>query len=240
MARDTMESIIDAQLSRLESLTFGPPVAYVYNPVDYARTTYMAYWNAYGTGAKEAVFLGMNPGPWGMVQTGIPFGDVPMVKDWLGIEGPVGTPSRQHPKRPVMGFECPRSEVSGRRLWGWAQERFGAPKRFFKRFWVANYCPLVFMEEGGRNRTPDKLKKDEKGPLFDACDEALVRTVDLLKPDFVIGIGNFAFQRARSALQNTGIRIERISHPSPASPKANRGWAPLIEGELADMGLSLP
>ena len=37
-------------------------------------------------GRKEAVFLGMNPGLWGMAQTGVPFGTVSLVRDWMGIE----------------------------------------------------------------------------------------------------------------------------------------------------------
>lgn len=239
MGKHTMEQIIDALLLQLDGLKFKAPVKYVYNPMEYARDPYVRYFETYGKGSKEAVFIGMNPGPWGMAQTGIPFGDVNMVKHWLRIQGKVVQPPMQHPKRPIHGFQCPRGEVSGQRLWGWAQARFGAPQHFFERFWVANYCPLVFMEESGRNRTPDKLKRDEKKPLFDACDQALRRTVALLQPDFLIGIGNFAYQRAVEALGNTSLHIGRISHPSPANPKANKGWAPLIEGELDGMGLTL-
>src|SRR5688572_32536315 len=95
----------------------------------------------------------MNPGPFGMAQTGVPFGDVAMVRDWLGIVAAVAKPRDEHPKRPVLGFECQRSEVSGARLWGWARARFGTPQRFFERFFVANYCPLAFMESSGANRT---------------------------------------------------------------------------------------
>lgn len=236
---DAMEKIRDALSERVGSLTFTPPVACVYNPIDYAREPYRAYCEIYGKSRKRAIFLGMNPGPWGMAQTGIPFGDVGMVTGWLGIEGKVSSPPVVHPKRPVTGFQCPRGEVSGQRLWGWAKSRFGHPARFFKHFWVANYCPLVFMEESGRNRTPDKLKKKEKRMLFDACDEALRRTVELLQPDHVIGIGNFAHRQAATALAHLDVRVGRISHPSPANPKANRGWVDLIEGELSEMGLSL-
>ena len=30
-------------------------------------------------------------------------------------------PSKEHPQRPVQGLACPKTEVSGARLWGWAQ-----------------------------------------------------------------------------------------------------------------------
>ena len=236
---DAMEKIVDALCADVSCLTFASPVAYVYNPIDYARSTYLQYCKTYGIGHKEAILLGMNPGPWGMAQTGIPFGDVSMVTGWLGIEGEVRSPSDEHPKRPVTGYRCVRGEVSGRRLWGWARTRFGHPDKFFKRFWVANYCPLAFMEASGRNRTPDKLKKDEKRLLFKACDEALRQTISLHNPEYIIGVGNFAYQQAKSALVDMDIQVGRISHPSPANPKANRGWAELIEGELAELGLTL-
>ena len=237
MTADDLETIIDELLKRLSFLEFGPPIAHVYNPLIYARKPYSRYCERYGEGPKEAIFLGMNPGPWGMAQTGVPFGDVGLVKGWLGIEDEVDPPPVEHPKRPVRGFQCPRGEVSGQRLWGWARERFGSPSRFFRRFWVGNYCPLVFMEESGRNRTPDKLKKNERTALFEVCDDALRKTVQLLHPRYVIGIGNFAFQRAASALADADVGIGCITHPSPANPKANKGWADIIERELEELDL---
>src|SRR5262245_9501569 len=147
---------------RVGKLRFGPPVTHVYNPLVYARAPHEAYLRRYGGGRGRVVLVGMNPGPFGMAQTGVPFGDVVMVRDWLGIDGPVGHPEHEHPARPVLGFACERSEVSGTRLWGWVKQRFGAPERFFSRFFVANYCPLAFMEDGGRNRTPDKLPTVER------------------------------------------------------------------------------
>jgi single-strand selective monofunctional uracil DNA glycosylase len=175
-----------------------------------------------------------------MAQTGVPFGDVEMVRGWLGIEAAVDQPEREHPKRPVAGFHCPRHEVSGRRLWGWARARFATPERFFARFFVANYCPLVFMEASGRNRTPNTLPRHERGPLFGACDRALRDTVAALGPDHVVGVGQFAADRAAEALAGTGVRVGRILHPSPASPAANRGWERQAERALRELGIDLP
>ncbi|HKJ89152.1 MAG TPA: single-stranded DNA-binding protein, partial [Gammaproteobacteria bacterium] len=137
-------------------------MTHVYNPLDYARNPHRRYLERYGRGRREVLLVGMNPGPYGMVQTGVPFGDVGMVRDWMGIEGEVGHPRREHPKRPVEGFGCTRGEASGRRLWGWARDRFGAAEAFFERFYVANYCPLAFFEESGANRTPDKLPREDR------------------------------------------------------------------------------
>jgi single-strand selective monofunctional uracil DNA glycosylase len=229
----------DALARRLERLRFGAPVAYVYHPLRYARAPWREYLRRYGGGTREVVLFGMNPGPFGMAQTGVPFGEVTLVRDWLGIEAPVGRPADEHPKRPVQGFACPRSEVSGARLWGWARERFATPERFFARFFVANYCPLLFLEASGRNLTPDKLRAAEREPLVAACDAALRRTVELLRPRVVVGVGQWAEGRARAALAGTRVRIGRIPHPSPASPAANRGWAPQAERALAELGLRL-
>jgi single-strand selective monofunctional uracil DNA glycosylase len=234
-----IEQIINTLVMELSPLCFGPPVRYVYNPLTYARSAHLAYWRRYGRPPKEVLFLGMNPGPWGMVQTGVPFGDVSMVSQWLEIREAVQVPEQVHPKRLVQGFDCPRAEVSGRRLWGWAGQRFKTPQRFFKRFWVANYCPLAFMEEGGRNRTPDKLPAKEIEPVLSACDRALVQTVLLLKPRIVVGVGKFAAQQASRALEGTGIQVGRITHPSPANPKANADWSGVIEQELQQMGIRL-
>lgn len=232
IARDLAEKV--------DALRFGLPVTHVYNPLVYARGSHEEYLTRYATGKKEVIFVGMNPGPWGMAQTGVPFGDVAMVRDWMGIHARVSKPAREHPKRPIIGFDCPRSEVSGSRLWGWAQHRFETPENFFARFFVWNYCPLCFMEESGRNFTPDKLPVREREPLFVACDDALARLVAIFGPSHVIGVGKFAEDRCRVALDDIDVSIGRILHPSPASPAANRGWAEAAEKQLRECGISVP
>ncbi|MCB9593698.1 MAG: single-stranded DNA-binding protein [Sandaracinaceae bacterium] len=232
---------IDRRLSRrVDALTFEPPTAFVYNPLAYARAPHEAFLERYGAGTREVVLIGMNPGPFGMAQTGVPFGDPTFVREWMGIDGlKVKKPPREHPKRPIVGLESPRSEVSGTRLWGWAKDRFGTADAFFARFFAINYCPLVFMEESGRNRIPEKLPKPEREALFEACDEALSSSIAALKPELVVGVGKFAEDRARAVL-GEGARVGRILHPSPASPAANRGWAAAVEAELRALGVKLP
>jgi single-strand selective monofunctional uracil DNA glycosylase len=232
---DALVTISRDLSARVGELRF-PSVPFVYNPLDYARAPHEAYLERWGAKRpREVLMLGMNPGPFGMTQTGVPFGDVTMVREFLGIEGAVGKPLSEHPRRPVRGFECPRSEVSGTRFWGWAGDRFGTAERFFERVFVANWCPLVFMDESGRNRPPDRLPADERTPLFRLCNDGLARIVDALHPTLVIGIGRFAEQRAREALGND-VRIGRILHPSPASPAANGDWAGLVETQLRALG----
>ncbi len=234
-----LDAINDTLLKALRKLRFSPPVVHVYNPLEYARQSYDSYLHRYAAPSREVVLLGMNPGPWGMAQTGVPFGEVAAVRDWLKIQAPVKAPARMHPRRPVEGFNCRRSEVSGRRLWGWAEKNFQTPERFFARFFVANYCPLIFLEESGRNRTPDSLPKVELEPLLAACDRAVRHTIEWIGPRYVVGAGEFAARRAREALAGLDVTIGRITHPSPANPKANRGWEALVEKELAAIGIRL-
>ncbi len=224
--------------SRVERLKFALPVAHVYNPLAYAWNAHEEYLTRFGRGRKRVVFLGMNPGPFGMMQTGVPFGEIAAVRDWLKISALIETPAKSHPKRPVQGYDCPRSEVSGRRLWKLFSERFGSPENFFAGHFVVNYCPLAFLSESGSNLTPDKLPKDEREPLAAVCDEHLRRVLEILQPEWLVGIGAFARARGELAAANTKIRVGQILHPSPASPKANRvDWTLTAAQELAALGV---
>ncbi|MEQ8279355.1 MAG: single-stranded DNA-binding protein [Deltaproteobacteria bacterium] len=235
----SLEKIAKRMSKQLAPLEFAEPVTHVYDPLQYAWAPHQQYLSRFD-GTREYVLLGMNPGPWGMAQTGVPFGEVNLARDWIGITGKVKKPKNEHPKRPIEGFDCQRSEVSGARIWGWARDRFGDADKFFSRFYVGNYCPLVFMEASGKNRTPDKLPVEERTPLLEICDRALRDTITLLKPKMAIGVGAFAEKRLQLALDGMDVPIGRILHPSPASPIANRGWAERAEAELEALGVKLP
>ncbi len=223
----------------VNKLTFRPPVSHVYNPLDYAWSAHEMYLRRYGQGHKRVVFLGMNPGPFGMAQTGVPFGEIAAVRDWLGIETRIGKPVCEHPKRPIEGFACKKSEVSGQRLWGLFASRFGQTRTFFKDHFVINYCPLAFLVASGGNLTPDKLSASQKKKLFAACDEHLRSSVEALKPEWLIGVGNFAEERAKLVFEETPLKIGKILHPSPASPLANQapGWAQVATAQLKKFGV---
>ena len=223
---------------QVDRLKFAAPVAHIYNPLDYAWAAHEKYLRKFGDGKKRVVFLGMNPGPFGMVQTGIPFGEIAAVRDWLKISAPVEKPKAEHPKRPILGFDCPRSEVSGRRLWKLFSERFGSPEKFFKEHFVANYCPLAFLAGSGANLTPNKLPKGERESLSAICDVHLRRVLEILEPEWLVGIGTFAEERGELVAAGTAIRVGQILHPSPASPKANRhDWGKTATQELIALGV---
>ncbi len=213
----------------LDRLAFAAPVTHVYNPLRYAWDPYERYVKRYGQGPKRFVILGMNPGPWGMAQTGVPFGEVDAVKGWLGITGRVDQPAALHPQRPVTGFDTTRREVSGQRVWGWAKERYETPERFFQQAFVLNYCPLLFFDDHGTNITPDKLKRDDREALHRLCDRALRQQVQSLEATSLVALGRFAWGRAVEALAGLPVSVVTAPHPSPANPAANAGWTPLMD-----------
>ena len=221
----------------VNKLRFAAPVSHVYNPLDYAWAAHAAYLREFGSSGKRVIFLGMNPGPFGMAQTGVPFGEISAVRDWLGIAEKIGRPEVEHPKRLIQGFDCPRCEVSGQRLWGLFSKTFKSARDFSKEHLVMNYCPLVFMESTGRNRTPDKLPVAERDALFQACDEHVRDAVRILKPEWLIGVGDFAMKRAEQVFPDGLVKIGRILHPSPASPAANRDWPGTATRQLIEMGV---
>jgi single-strand selective monofunctional uracil DNA glycosylase len=228
---DTARELRDA----VDRLKFAAPVTHAYNPLRYAWRAHELYLQRYGKGPKRVLFLGMNPGPFGMAQTGVPFGQIDAVRDWLGIETRIDPPPHEHAKRPVTGFQCHRSEISGERLWGLFKKRFGTPQKFFQDHLVMNYCPLAFLEESGRNRTPDKLPSVERAALFAACDEHLREVVHILNPQWLIGVGDFATKRARETLGNSAVQAGQILHPSPACPASNKDWAGTVTAQLREL-----
>ncbi len=223
--------------SQAGKLRFGAPVTHVYNPLVYAWNAHEIYLRRFGGSQKEVIFLGMNPGPFGMAQTGVPFGEISAVRDWMGIQAAVERPAHEHPRRPIQGFACPRSEVSGRRLWGLFEQQFGAAENFFARHFVVNYCPLAFLDEGGRNTTPDKLPVVERDRLALICDAHLRRVIEILRPKWIVGVGEFAARRAENIAAGLPVQIGQILHPSPASPAANRDWTGKATSQLQALGI---
>ena len=235
------EQVIAAarQLCReMESLSFAAPVAYTYNPLTYAWAGHEAYIRRFATGPRDVLYLGMNPGPFGMAQTGVPFGEIAAVTLWMGITAPIGQPPAMHPKRPVQGFSCPRSEVSGRRLWGLFEEMYGTAEAFFSHSYVANYCPLIWMSESGANITPTQLPREQVAQIDAACQRHLVRLIEILQPKCLIGVGGYALKQlelAAATLPERSFTLGTILHPSPASPVANKHWPERPRQQLRDI-----
>ncbi len=223
MSKHPLITAADDLRNDLRGLKFPDPVAYTYNPLEYAWDRHCDYLKNFGSGTKKVLFLGMNPGPYGMAQTGVPFGEISHVRDWMGISGSVEKPDPEHPKRPITGFNCERSEVSGRRLWGLFSELFDSADAFFENHFVANFCPLVWMKDTGANLTPDKLPNNCMEPVEKSCRESLARIIEILQPEKLIGVGAFA-EKQLASVKKDHQQLGKILHPSPASPAANRDF----------------
>ena len=227
----------DTLRKNLSGLTFPDPVTHTYNPLEYAWEPHTQYLQKFGSGPKRVLFMGMNPGPYGMAQTGVPFGEIDHVQNWLGISGEVGKPTIEHPKRPITGFDCTRSEVSGRRLWGLFADKFSTAEEFFEDHFIANYCPLIWMKDTGANLTPDKLPAASLVPVEEHCQAHLQTLIQELQPSLLIGVGAYAEGKLKTASQAIGYEatLGRILHPSPASPAANRDFAGTAWKQLQEL-----
>ncbi|XP_073393183.1 uncharacterized protein [Physcomitrium patens] len=240
---EALLKVMDDMASALDPLSFNSSVAFVYNPLHYARKPheeyvrkYVSYLNHRGQGSR-VLACGYEPRSfWN--GSGVPFGDSVLVREFLHISSEVDPPEIMHPKRPIIGLNCPRREVSGQRLWGWAQARFGTASAFLDQFWIHNYCPLLFMESSGKNRTPDKLSKAERASIADVCNVALRAVIDMTKPRLIVGIGKYAGERIKQCAP-PGIQVGDILHPSPANPKANKDWDKQIEAQLRALGVDI-
>ena len=199
-------------------------VEVIYNPLRYAWDVHAEYVRRAGVGGAKTILLGMNPGPHGMGQMGIPFAATTVVRELLGISGiEVSDPVIQHPRRPINGLFHPKEEVSGTRLWGALEERYGSGHSIFRNVFVVNHCPLMFFSgPSATNITPDKVRGRAAKRLLGRCDRHLVEVVESLGAERVIGVGRYARSRAERALSELSIEIRSCWHPSPASPLANK------------------
>ena len=213
---------------------------FIYNPLDYAWDMHEAFLRRYAKEGASILFLGMNPGPFGMMQTGVPFGEVNAVRDYLHLDHlPVGKPQTEHPNRPVLGMKIGRSEGSGKRLWGLISLLWPDADDFFRDHCVFNYCPLGFLDRGktAKNFTPDHLPKAEKAALEAVCDAYLRDVINLFRPKALIGVGKYAEAKLEAVNDDSSRIVSSIIHPSPGNPQANNGWNEKTTQKMKELGL---
>jgi len=68
---DMVLSLEQQLCSELLQLDYTSPVSHIYNPIEYAIEPHKQFLHRYCSDYKEILFLGMNPGPYGMAQTGV-------------------------------------------------------------------------------------------------------------------------------------------------------------------------
>lgn len=219
-----------------------PPASYAANPTVYAYENYAQAMARLADGPRGVLLVGMNPGPHGMAQTGVPFGDVVNARAILGrqSQGSGWSGCRLALGDKVLldakGLDYHRGEVSGDRLWSALQQICGSLESAYQQVCVINYCPLLFLDNGGLNVTPDDFPKSDRVrlPKFTAaCDEHLRRVVKALTPKIVIAVGGYSDKRCRVALGHT-VPIVKITHPSPRTAATAGAWIGMVAKPIND------
>ncbi|XP_055849953.1 single-strand selective monofunctional uracil DNA glycosylase [Episyrphus balteatus] len=219
---------IECNLNKeLANLKF-PNITHVYNPIEYAFDLHCQYLKKYLNGPKKMLLIGMNPGPNGMAQNGVPFGNTNTVKNLMKIEGQVEQPPSLHPKRPVTGLACKTEEPSGVRIWTLIGKLAGSLEIFSQQCFMHNFCPLAFFDVQGKNITPGELKGDVKAEVRNICLKYLEQEIQLIQPEIIIAIGSYVGDcMKRLAKQSiyigSNIKILQLAHPSPRSVN-NNNW----------------
>ncbi|CAH0690088.1 unnamed protein product [Spodoptera exigua] len=189
----------------LEQFQLPKKVEVVYNPTIYAREPFEMYVRKYCNTPKPILFFGMNPGPFGMSQTGVPFGEIESVRDWLGITGQVGKPPVEIRGREVLGFQCKKTEASGKKFWGLFKNLCITPENFFRSSFVYNYLPQQWMTRSGSNLTPGECKKAEVEVLYRICDPVFHKVLELYEVEIIVAIGKFCETRAKETIKKYSL-----------------------------------
>lgn len=218
--------------------------------------------------SRRYLILGMNPGPHGMVQTGLPFGDVVNAAAMLGyktgdqIPAPDLASVALHPSRPVIGLSATRREASGERLWGGLASIWGSLDAVLADCFAANYCPLAYFADdaSGTNVTPEEFGKrtvnGKPNPRYDTayaaeldevCLPYLVRVARAMRVEVILAVGRYAEVKAKiiAALCPEATRrcpspkVVYLTHPSPLATRSAGEWATMARHAL-DAACVLP
>lgn len=220
-----------------------PPAVVGADPTDYCADYFRAYLDRAASGQRPCLVVGMNPSPHGQAQNGVPFGDTPTVRrilaQWLGSvrsegacvmqpNGPYiyGGTDLTKPLLTIEGLDYGRGEESGRRLWGLLEQLCGSLDAVLERCLLINYCPLVLLDADGRNVTPSSWPRTAAPvrAMEAACDAWVREVVSIVKPEIVIGVGEYARQRCDGAVREVvGLQVVGMRHPSPLAGTA-QAW----------------
>jgi single-strand selective monofunctional uracil DNA glycosylase len=135
----------------------------IWNPGLYAASWHALFRKEYPASAGCILVFGLNPGPYGMAQTGIPFTDLKRLREHLprlakGLErrgcslAGVGLAPRS--LRPYLSRTFESSAV---RVYRFLSRGWGSAEDGWRSVVVANPCSLLFMDAAGENRTPADL-----------------------------------------------------------------------------------
>jgi len=245
---NTVADQILAASDRLsERLAALPPVGdlVALDPTRYCRSAWAAYLQM-AARLGCVLVVGMNPGPHGMAQTGVPFTD-PWIVDELDLQAPradvppadipaVGSwRHRSHRARGVLGS---KREESAKRLWPLLREICApyaavgpsadkiaeATRRVCNEVLLVNALPICWLDPAGKNVSAEQVEKrapaQVREGLRDLVNEWLQAVADILRPAAVIGVGRWAREFVTDLDVDHFVEIpfrDGIKHPSPSA-----------------------
>lgn len=232
----------------------------VVNPGSYGERWHARFRRTYPLRRNPLLFCGLNPGPYGMAQTGVPFTDLkrlraelPRLATELEATGSALVPPglAPAPLRPFLTRTFESSSVRVYRFLALVRETAEAALRDVV---FVNPCPLLFVERrSGENRTPADLPRELRRAAgtaragleraarlmaaFDAARlEVVTRAVERLEPRGAVLLGrDVAAVIGDSLRARLGARaVVEWEHPARAVPDR---WARGLASELRRRGL---
>lgn len=226
---------------------------HVWNPGRYGASWHRRFRRMVPLESNPVILFGLNPGPYGMAQTGIPFTDVkrlrerlPRLAASLEIHGPVEVPGLAPPS--LRPFLTRSFESSAVRIYRFLDLAWGSAEEGWRKVGVANPCSLLFMDAAGKNRTPADLQGavsrrrsagHSAAELREACDrlrrKAALEAMAAVRPRGVVLLG----KDVQKALGSVTVKVVGArdvlpwEHPARAVPTR---WARGLLGEIRRRG----
>ena len=204
-----------------------------------ARTTGLGVWNPqlYGlplyrrfatehlpTSRGAIVALGLNPGKYGMSQTGIPFTDVTRAaRVGIAIEPPGLAPASLRPF--LKSYRVERSSAS---VYNLLDALWGGPAEGWRRLWAVAPCGLLFLEPDGTNVTPADARLARRDDVRELRLRVIRESVEAARPRGVLLLGQDVARVAADALGDVETLV--VDHPVARGP-GRRGpawWAGVV------------
>lgn len=191
----------------------------VLNVHAYGWSAYEAFVRAYySDGRPRILALSMNPGPFGAVQTGIPFCDVPLARQLLpGFDRLIAA------KPSWVASE--RREISALKLVVWSDARFGGIRGLYARVLLAMTCPLAILRGPRKTNVPlPALPRREQEKIEAFIPRHAAEEIRLAEPAGILMLGEWAQRVWRIALRtDPGLAsLPALAAPHPAAHITNR------------------
>jgi len=211
----------------------------VWNPALYALDIYQEYLTKFPPEPGAILALGLNPGPYGMAQTGIPFTDCRTASGALGMEmtipgkAPDDLISRLKKANGKWRGTYERSSLG---MYRFLILAWGDIKTAYRNWFVGNPCPLLFLDPERWNVTPADPRLRRMKEVGELRQRAVIGFSEILNPRGIVCFGkDVAKAVGEVAIRQVGPdRVVFYEHPARAVPEK---WAAGLLQELTQRQL---